>query len=823
MNSRTESTLKPLKEKFQEIGRKVSGASGAAKRKWEMERQLVYEQASTFARLDQQNQVKLAELNMTETAQHNELGLKLQSIAHSVCSNSHRANLVHIQSLANIRKEYNGENGDESAEAESLLPVDTSELMSKLNEVIAMQSSDAHVGGPAPAKKRRISQVRAGGAVNDELIRSVKVLKPGTPLHLTVKKSDDAMAKKSDRVFSSFDEATGIVSFVKTVRQVEKIHISKLDGFESAETIPCEASDFADVLELIDTTGSEKYRWGGDSPRKHDGVSFWTLLTKYYGYYEWIKRPEEEGGAATRPIVWESLVDFHARLTASESFKQALGNNVSEKLRYLDRQIAAHKDSMLADDMVEAGYSKSTPDGSVIVGDSDAGEGTSTTVASAIESRQLLDKVPEKLVELVEALPDKVWKNGTASYRKSVKCLQFGLTRFQNQETLGSRRYPELEQAIIAQSLELFPELKLTSIIINKYGPDIAMGEHSDQNLPDYSRQMTFIWGEYTGGELTVGDKVCGNGVWLMDGNCKHHVSSVLTGTRYSIVTYAKHLNEKTAGERIDQLKAAGYPLPEFGSPPISSGSGSQPVPHFVISLDTEEGSRRRAGLNFHHTIMPGYTADAVPEWLDVKLQGRYTTNRGAVLGCLYAHFRVWEQAGADAVVVLEDDARKIPGRECDLLDLPTDGITMLGGVIRSPTTWDNEKAWLESGQFLQHFVKLTPGINRVQTKMTGTLSYYLPPGYAAKLVQKLQAGHGKAVDIWLIETQLVKYFWFPNVYMDATDAVSQTGSPSASLVSDFYMSCGMRDVAAKMGFHAPARGADIKEWDSVAQSYVSK
>ena len=140
MNSRTEGTLKPLKEKFQELGRKVSGAIGTAKRKWEMERSMVYEQALAFARLDQQNQVKLAELNMTETAQHNELGLKLQSIAHSVCSTSHRANLAHIQSLANVRKEYDGETGDDSAEVEPLIPVDTSDLMSKLNEVLAIQS-----------------------------------------------------------------------------------------------------------------------------------------------------------------------------------------------------------------------------------------------------------------------------------------------------------------------------------------------------------------------------------------------------------------------------------------------------------------------------------------------------------------------------------------------------------------------------------------------------------------------------------------------------------------------------------------------------------
>jgi hypothetical protein len=72
---------------------------------------------------------------MIETAEHNQVGLKLQAIAHAVCSNSHRANLAHIKNLGNVRKEFDGEEGDAATEAEPLQPVDRDDLMQKLDEV----------------------------------------------------------------------------------------------------------------------------------------------------------------------------------------------------------------------------------------------------------------------------------------------------------------------------------------------------------------------------------------------------------------------------------------------------------------------------------------------------------------------------------------------------------------------------------------------------------------------------------------------------------------------------------------------------------------
>ena len=71
------------------------------------------------------------------------------------------------------------------------------------------------------------------------------------------------------------------------------------------------------------------------------------------------------------------------------------------------------------------------------------------------------------------------------------------------------------------------------------------MAAHRDDNMPGFTHQVIGIFGDFTGGQLTVTTDngqvtTFGPGVHVFDAANQHEVSEVTSGSRYSVIAYAK-------------------------------------------------------------------------------------------------------------------------------------------------------------------------------------------------------------------------------------------------------------------------------------------
>jgi GR25 family glycosyltransferase involved in LPS biosynthesis len=240
-----------------------------------------------------------------------------------------------------------------------------------------------------------------------------------------------------------------------------------------------------------------------------------------------------------------------------------------------------------------------------------------------------------------------------------------------------------------------------------------------------------------------------------------------------------------------------------------------------VISMDSDVGKERLAKLNVSdYEVVQGVDGNNAPSWIKEKFHGRHKgEHRQATIGCFAAHVAAWEAAGKKAVIVLEDDAyccRKFD--EEALASCPADGVTLLGGVLRTPGTWDKESEhYIKSGEFLVALSKLKLGVNPLQQKFTMSLSYFLPAGVASMLLSAAKKAKSIGpVDAWMGKTGLVTSLYYPNFFMDSATTDSQIGSKTKEMKSDLYANEEMRKIAEKkFKFVFPPRGADVKLFTS--------
>ena len=310
---------------------------------------------------------------------------------------------------------------------------------------------------------------------------------------------------------------------------------------------------------------------------------------------------------------------------------------------------------------------------------------------------------------------------------------------------------------------------------------------------------------------LHIGNAAYGPGIYIMDGTINHNVSDVTAGERFSLVSYAKHLNINTPKARVLELLQQGFPMPLVVPP--DSDSVLKPI---VISMDSEEGRTRRTKLNYEYELAPGTCGEDVPAWVKEKMKTRATgDNLAGIHGCFYSHYNVWQQLGDRPAIILEDDAFKV--RDYNIQEFPQHGITMLAGALRTPGAWkDEDGEWIKNGNFLQTLCGLKPGINDIgNCKFTCAMAYYLPPGMAARLVQKVaQDVHVSVVDVYMRKSGFIESLWFPNPYVESEGVATQTGTPKKFSAPDFYATNEMIGYASKtFGFPFPATGASLTEW----------
>ena len=136
-----------------------------------------------------------------------------------------------------------------------------------------------------------------------------------------------------------------------------------------------------------------------------------------------------------------------------------------------------------------------------------------------------------------------------------------GSAGFPNQLPRGSNQFPELEKKLI-EFVKTIGNEPFSAILINRYDVGDKMLAHQDTNQPGYPYQKICIFGDFEGGELIIGDYSLGNGLYTFDASIMHGVNPVTSGTRFSVVTYMKGINDNVSVETMSRLREAGYIIP---------------------------------------------------------------------------------------------------------------------------------------------------------------------------------------------------------------------------------------------------------------------
>jgi len=241
--------------------------------------------------------------------------------------------------------------------------------------------------------------------------------------------------------------------------------------------------------------------------------------------------------------------------------------------------------------------------------------------------------------------------------------------------------------------------------------------------------------------------------------------------------------------------------------------------PIIVISLlNTSEGKSRRSKLNMKHELFTAFHWEDSEPHTFIEVAGRaqeITGTKPRQRATFYSHYMLWKQVAEGSIntIIAEDDAILV--RDIDLTILSDDCITLLGGCIRTPGTWNREMAeFVETMKFLDIVKHFKPGLNNIDYdnfRWTNCLAYYLPVNIARKLVDKVVADKHKVrpVDIWLGQTGFVQQLFFPNMFIDMDEAVTQVNSPKGHQKADFYICEFMRKWAMKQGINLSARGSN--------------
>jgi GR25 family glycosyltransferase involved in LPS biosynthesis len=277
---------------------------------------------------------------------------------------------------------------------------------------------------------------------------------------------------------------------------------------------------------------------------------------------------------------------------------------------------------------------------------------------------------------------------------------------------------------------------------------------------------------------------------------------------------------------QADRRRQQGLALP---APPSSSSLEATTSPILVISLNNEEGQKRKAQLNYEHTIFEAYDhlSNEPNNYLKMTGRGQETTGTAPrQRAAFFSHYKCWQKVAEGNIntIIAEDDAILVRNRRFDSTTFPDDSITLLGGCVRTPGAWAREKAEFienitEQSNVLKVVMSFKEGLNDIDYKKkcrwTNCLAYYLPVSVAKILVEKVQAKQDsegkfqvKAVDIWLGESGCVKQLFYPNPFMDMLDSVTQVNAPKGHQKADHYINEMMRKALLNKNIHLNVRGA---------------
>ena len=221
-----------------------------------------------------------------------------------------------------------------------------------------------------------------------------------------------------------------------------------------------------------------------------------------------------------------------------------------------------------------------------------------------------------------------------------------------------------------------------------------------------------------------------------------------------------------------------------------SSSSHSDTNIYAITLLNTDESKKRLKQINYKHKVVEAYHHTSDEPHANIVTKGRARQR-----ATFYSHMKVWQKIASEqrSAVVCEDDAVLLEGRSFNTSSLQQDGITLLGGCIRTPGAWVREKSeFVENLKFLEIVKNFKSGTNIItnEFRWTNCLAYYIPWNLAEELIQTVSDCLGKVrpVDIWLGKQPQMKHLYYPNVFIDMDNATTQVKSPKGHQKADFYI-----------------------------------
>tara|TARA_R110001599_G_scaffold293214_2_gene497031 strand:+ start:3408 stop:4181 length:774 start_codon:yes stop_codon:yes gene_type:complete len=192
-----------------------------------------------------------------------------------------------------------------------------------------------------------------------------------------------------------------------------------------------------------------------------------------------------------------------------------------------------------------------------------------------------------------------------------------------------------------------------------------------------------------------------------------------------------------------------------------------------VISLNNDEGQKRRDKLNFPFIHIQASDGSDVPEWMTSKYKCMHNLNKNTKqnkLGCLYSHYKALRYIidnKINDVIVCEDDVILKDKRSLENLKHYKSKLCpiLLSGEISHPKCWKKNREWIKNNN-----VVLDDGLNPIdyqEFRFFGTESIYYQNYNQALDISDLMLFTTKlsAYDMFLSKQQKINSLIYPSLF----------------------------------------------------------
>lgn len=209
----------------------------------------------------------------------------------------------------------------------------------------------------------------------------------------------------------------------------------------------------------------------------------------------------------------------------------------------------------------------------------------------------------------------------------------------------------------------------------------------------------------------------------------------------------------------------------------------------FVISLDNDEGKRRRSLLKYEYEWIKAKTGLTCKSWIVEKMKNRHNIKfktKIGKLGCFASYMKIFDKIVNEKlnnVIILEDDC--FPVEKYDIEKLGKKPI-YLNGVFQHPTNYSKStKKWRDT-------IKIDKaGINKIdydKFRITGTIGIFFPKfGQVKKIVETIKKlDRITSIDNLFAKLKTIDRFYYPSLYKHDDGKTSCIRDKGYGIIQDY-------------------------------------